>query len=565
MTAVRFRPGARPRWRAADDRADRWLSEPADRVVRRGLGFGGSIGAVLLFCLSLTPSLLPRHWALQGVLSGITGAIGYGLGASLGAAARTIWPRLPPPSPRAWQLLAGVSGGLMVVFVLLGDAWQREVRRLVGMEPTTGWGPLLIAGMAAMVFAVLLLVARVLRLGTRKLASAIARFSPRPVASVAAVAVVTLSSYVVTQEVVFIGFVDAAGQVASAANRVTPPGVDRPDSPYRSGGPGSLVPWETLGRYGQEFVAGAVPRQALAEFTGAEAVEPIRVYVGRASAADLAAQADLAVRELERTGAFDREVLAVITTTGTGWVNPAVPQALEYLHGGDSAVVALQYSYLPSWISYLADRSTAAEAAEALIGAVRDRLAEIPAPQRPDLVVYGESLGALGIEETFGSLPELIAGTDGALLVGPPHTSPIWQRLVEGRAPDSPVWRPVYPGESVQFAQDGSELSTGGRPSVVYLQHATDPVVWWSPQLLYREPAWLEDSRGPGVSGAMRWYPLVTFWQVTVDAVTSTTVPPGHGHRYRESIADAWAAMLAPPGWTDSDTARLRTVLAHIP
>src|SRR5690606_35980835 len=295
------------------------------------------------------------------------------------------------------------------------------------------------------------------------------------------------------------------------------------------------------------------------------AMEPIRVYVGQDSAASLEARVDLAVRELERTGAFDREVLAVVTTTGTGWVNPAVPQALEYLSGGDSAVVAMQYAYLPSWISYLADRSTVAEAAEALIGAVRDELAEIPAPRRPDLVVYGESLGALGIEEAFGSLPELIAGPDGAVLAGPPHTSPIWQRLVADREAGSPVWRPVYPGESVQFAQDGTELSTGERPSVIYLQHATDPVVWWSPQLLYQEPAWLEEGRGPDVSGAMRWYPLVTFWQVTVDAVTSTTAPPGHGHRYRESIADAWAALLDPPGWTDTDTAKLRTVLARIP
>src|SRR5690606_36863466 len=96
-----------------------------------------------------------------------------------------------------------------------------------------------------------------------------------------------------------------------------------------------------------------------------------------------------------------------------------------------------------------------------------------------------------------------------------------------------------------------------------YLQNATDPVVWWSPQLLYQEPAWLEESRGSGVSGAMRWYPLVTFWQVTVDTVTSTTVPPGHGHNYRESIADAWAAMLDPPGWTDGDTARLRSVVTR--
>ena len=44
--------------------------------------------------------------------------------------------------------------------------------------------------------------------------------------------------------------------------------------------------------------------------------------------------------------------------------------ALEYMTGGDSAIVAIQYSYLPSWISYLVDQSTAGEAGRALFDAV---------------------------------------------------------------------------------------------------------------------------------------------------------------------------------------------------
>src|SRR5690606_41291020 len=122
-------------------------------------------------------------------------------------------------------------------------------------------------------------------------------------------------------------FVDAAGRVASAASSVAPPRVGRPESPYRSGGPGSLVPWETLGRYGREFTAGAVPRAELAAFTGEAAQEPVRVYVGQKSAAGLDARGDLAVRELRRTGGVDRGVRAVGGTNGPRRGHPAAATA----------------------------------------------------------------------------------------------------------------------------------------------------------------------------------------------------------------------------------------------
>jgi uncharacterized membrane protein len=35
---------------------------------------------------------------------------------------------------------------------------------------------------------------------------------------------------------------------------------------------------------------------------------------------------------------------------------------LEYMCGGDTAVAAIQYSYLPSWISFVADKAQAQDA-----------------------------------------------------------------------------------------------------------------------------------------------------------------------------------------------------------
>jgi uncharacterized membrane protein len=93
---------------------------------------------------------------------------------------------------------------------------------------------------------------------------------------------------------------------------------------------------------------------------------------------------------------------------------------------------------------------------------------------------------------------------------------------------------------------------------VVYLQNASDPIVWWSPRLALRAPGWLQGPRGPAVSPAMRWYPLVTFWQVTADMADSTSVPPGAGHVYSGlEGASASASIIPPPGWTPERTAEL--------
>ena len=73
-------------------------------------------------------------------------------------------------------------------------------------------------------------------------------------------------------------------------------------------------------------------------------------------------RAELAVEDLERAGGFDRANLLVATTTGSGWLDAGAIDSFEYLTGGDSAIVAMQYSYLPSWISFLVDQEKAREA-----------------------------------------------------------------------------------------------------------------------------------------------------------------------------------------------------------
>jgi uncharacterized membrane protein len=38
-------------------------------------------------------------------------------------------------------------------------------------------------------------------------------------------------------------------------------------------------------------------------------------------------------------------------------------------------------------------------------------------------------------------------------------------------------------------------------------------------------------------------------------------VPQGHGHVYVADVANGWAAVLQPPGWTPAKTEKLRPLL----
>ena len=125
-----------------------------------------------------------------------------------------------------------------------------------------------------------------------------------------------------------------------------------PASRLVSGGPGSGVAWQTLSRQGRRNVATAVRPAAIEQVMGEPAVaEPIRVFVGLESAATETDRVALALAELERTGAFDRELLMVISPTGTGYVNYVAVETAAYLTRGNIASVTMQYSLRPSPLS----------------------------------------------------------------------------------------------------------------------------------------------------------------------------------------------------------------------
>jgi uncharacterized membrane protein len=430
------------------------------------------------------------------------------------------------------------------------------------------------APVIVVVAALVVALFRGLRLVARGLARLLRRWVrlPRELAQAVAAVAVAMVAVGLLEGVLLRWALNVADTSFSVANEAVPPGASPPDLPQRSGSPSSLSPWDTLGTYGQEFVDGGPSPERIAAAAGIpedDVLVPIRVYVGLEGAETPEERAALAVRELERTDAFDRAVLCVLPTTGTGWVNSAAPASLELMYGGDTAVVATQYSYLPSWLSFLFDRERVGEEGRALFDAVHARVEQLPEDDRPRLLVYGESLGTAGGEAAFDGLSEIRQRTDGVLWAGPPRSSnELWRELVTRRDPGTREVAPVYAdGLVVRFGNEPDDFlepdSTWLEPRIGYLMHPSDPVVWWSWDLMFTRPDWLEEPRGEGVSPAMSWYPVVTFWQLSADLTNAASPPMGYGHNYGAQLLDAWAIIAPPEGWTDADTRRARDVFLN--
>jgi uncharacterized membrane protein len=116
------------------------------------------------------------------------------------------------------------------------------------------------------------------------------------------------------------------------------------------------------------------------------------------------------------------------------------------------------------------------------------RVSMLPPDRRPNVYLYGQSLGSVGAAAAFAEAGPACA----ALYAGPPAGT-------------------VRP--------DGATV----------LANTSDPVVRWSPRLLLLPPR-LDGTRPDAPSPG--WLPVVSFVQTTVDLLGALDAPAGHGHRY---------------------------------
>lgn len=538
-----------------------------DRLFSLRFSVIGLLVGTVFFAFSLTPSLVPRPPVTQGIISGLSLIAGY----AIGVFGRWLWGylELPIPGTRvewlAKRIAAATYALLGMTFLWWQSVWQDSVRTLMEMEKTAGVQFFGLALIAVLLFGALLLVGRLFGETIRFVSRKLQRFIPRRVANVAGVLVSLALFWSLIDGVLFTLVLRMADNSYQQVDALIDADIKPPGDPLQTGSPASLIAWADLGRHGRKFVSSRPRASELSAFLGEPAPAPIRVYVGLNSAETAKGRARLALQELKRVGGFERSVLMLVTPTGSGWIDPAAQRTVEYLHRGDIATVAAQYSYLPSSLSLMVEGEYGEKMARALFEQVYGYWTTLPPDHRPALYLHGLSLGALNSERSFDFFDIVEDPFEGALWSGPPFRSEIRSRATNRRRPDSPAWLPRFQDSSVvRFMNQETGLNDHdgqwGGFRIAFLQYASDPVSFFEPRSFYTKPAWMAEPRGPDVSPELRWFPIVTMLQLMAD-MWAGTAPPGFGHNYAaEHYIDAWLALTEPQGWNDGDIRRLKAL-----
>jgi uncharacterized membrane protein len=530
------------------------------------LSFLGLIGAGLFFSLSMAPSLIPRTAPLQGILTGFCAAVGFWLGLLIA----WFWDflELPSPSGGAGKLLRFFSSLSTIVFagywLWQGADWQSSLRQFLGLEPLQNIYTPIVILIALPVAFLLIETGHGFSWVTKFISRQLQRIVPRRVSLFFGILLTALFlGYLVSGTIGRLSL-RALDEMFLALDQLIDDNLEQPTQELATGSPSSLISWEDLGRQGHRFVTSGPDQEAIEAFTGLTARQPLRVYVGLGAAATPDKRARLAVEEMKRVGAFERSVLVIATPTGTGWLDNAAVDPLEFLHHGDTAIVAQQYSYLTSYISLFLEPDFSKTSATALFNAVYQHWKDLPHDSRPSLYLHGLSLGAAGSEQSMNLLTVLGDLIQGAVWSGPPFSNPNWSTFTQGRNPDSSFWLPTNgDGSLVRFTNQHNALDLPGARwgpvRLVYLQYASDPITFFSPDLFYRKPDWLRGKRGPDVSPELRWLPIVTGLQVAFDMIGASSIGQGLGHLYApDHYIDAWIAVTEPDGWSETQVNRLK-------
>nr|WP_306263999.1 alpha/beta-hydrolase family protein [Pararhizobium sp. IMCC3301] len=533
---------------------------------RTGLTVLPLLLGLLFFAASLTPSLIPRDWLVQGVLGGLVMALGYLIGRVMAG----LWwlmnlPRFKGRSARIFYFTVATPVLIVLMLSLIqAPGWQNGIRSRMGMDLADSGHTIQMMLVALAVFTVLVVAGFMLNMAFDYLRQRLDRFMPRRTANIAGFLLTVFVVVIVTRDGVLdmvIAKLDKSVTVAQNLFDTAPP---PPAGTDIAGGKGSLIDWGAMGQPGRDYVTTGPDAAAISEFTGREAMQPIRVYAGLAQADTPEQRARIAFAELQRLGGFERKVLIVALPTGTGWLDPGAVDSVEYMHGGDIATVAVQYSYLQSPLALILETRSGLDQARALISTIHGYWKTLPKDSRPRLYIHGLSLGAWSSMYGTGLFALLDDPIDGAFWVGPPFPSQMWNGINAERDPDSPYVRPtIGDGRLVRFAShtdDAGGPDGWGEMRLVYLQYSSDPIVFYEPASLFRAPAWMLEAAASDVSPDLRFMPVVTQFQLAVDMALANSAPAGHGHAYYGAdYVGPWAAVTNPENWTAADSARLKT------
>ncbi len=316
-----------------------------------------------------------------------------------------------------------------------------------------------------------------------------------------------------------------------------------PKNRYVSGCIGSKVQWNTLSVEGRRHIGTRLSAHDIEKVTKQKSTEPIRIYIGLDSGENETERVKLALAELNRTKAYDKEYLVIISPTGSGYVNYVMSDTVEYMSHGNCAQVTMQYSKRPSPLS-LDRRDEGHLQYRMLINGIKKQLQDIPVIKRPKVILFGESLGAWTSQDAF-----MYEGTDGfeashidkALWIGTPAESKWKDRALSQSALNNEKGTiGVFNSHDEYQALNNYDKN---KLKYFMVTHYNDPVARFSPKLLIQAPDWLtiDSQRPPTIPKSNLFRVPGTFVQTLVDMKNALKPIPGQfvatGHDYRGDLA----------------------------
>jgi uncharacterized membrane protein len=266
--------------------------------------------------------------------------------------------------------------------------------------------------------------------------------------------------------------------------------------------------------------------------------QPVRVYAGLGTGDTPEARVQFAIDRMKELGAFDKSKIIIAQPSGSGFVNQVPIQTAEMLADGDVATVALQYGDSRSFsVDSMLARNVAIEQHRMMIEAVHREIEKLPPDQRPELYLYGESLGGWTAQDAvtehgIKDLDEL--GIKRALWVGTPGLSH-WSE----RVPAENAVR-ITDYDQLQ-SMDSSDIEADDR--VVEFRNPNDAVTKLDPRMIWSKPDWVGK-----VNPDQAWIPGISFLQTGLDTYNAIAASQpgvfGHtAHDYR--MVHAKAIQLA--------------------
>ncbi len=220
------------------------------------LSAAGLVLGTLFFAASLTPTLLPRTYLTQGVLSGCSFAIGYGIGVLARWLAEYL--ELPKPKGRILRIakLIAAAACLLVAAVFLWRAaeWQNSIRKVMALEPVDTSHPLEVGLVALVTFLILIVVARIFQLIFGFVSTRLRRFVPARISHVIGIAVAVVLFWSVIDGVLFRFALHVADSSFREFDALIEPERAQPADPMKTGSEASLLRWDELGRAGREYI-----------------------------------------------------------------------------------------------------------------------------------------------------------------------------------------------------------------------------------------------------------------------------------------------------------------------